>query len=115
MVYLTTFNSGLRLYDISDVHQVKEVGYFIPPNPTERDMVLPTEVVLQTEDVIVDKRGYAYLSQKNDGIYIVECHTLLPFTSRPIDSSSFPFESLVIKIIANSPSAALIKCPFISL
>ena len=72
LVYLTSFNAGLRLYDISDVQQVKELGYFIPPNPTKRDMVLPSELVLQTEDVIVDKRGYAYISQKNDGIYIVK-------------------------------------------
>jgi len=71
LFYLTTFNSGLRLYDISDVHNVKELGYFIPPNPTKRDMVLPTEMIVQTEDVIVDNRGYAYTSQKNDGIYIV--------------------------------------------
>jgi len=72
LIYVTMFNAGLRLYDISNVQQVKEIGYFIPPNPTHRDMVLPTEMVLQTEDVIVDKRGYAYISQKNDGIYIVQ-------------------------------------------
>jgi len=66
------FNAGLRLYDISDISNIKELAYFIPPNPTKREMILPTKMIVQTEDVIVDKRGYAYISQKNDGIYIVK-------------------------------------------
>lgn len=72
LVYVAMFNAGLRLYDISDSLQIHELGYFIPPNPTKREMVLPTQMVLQTEDVIVDERGYAYISQKNDGVYIVK-------------------------------------------
>lgn len=72
LVYLSYFNAGLRLYDISKPQNIKELGYFIPPNPQKREMVLPTTLVTQTEDVIVDNRGYAYISQKNDGIYIVK-------------------------------------------
>jgi hypothetical protein len=44
---------------------------FMPPDPVRRFGVLPTRLVAQTEDVIVDARGYAYVSDKNQGLYIV--------------------------------------------
>ena len=71
LVYLAHFNAGLRLYDTSDPRHVREVGYFLPPDPRQRHGVFPTRLVAQTEDVIVDARGYAYLSDKNQGIYVV--------------------------------------------
>lgn len=71
LTYLTTFSSGLRLYDTRDPHHVREIGYFIPPNPSERHGPFPTELVVQSEDVLVDARGYAYLTDKNLGLYIV--------------------------------------------
>jgi hypothetical protein len=71
LVYVAHFNAGLRLYDTSDPHQVREIGYFLPPDPDRRFGVLPTELVAQTEDVIVDARGFAYLSDKNQGLYVV--------------------------------------------
>jgi len=71
LTYLTTFSSGLRLYDTSDPEHVREIGYFIPPNPAERHGPFPTELVVQSEDVLVDARGYAYLTDKNLGLYIV--------------------------------------------
>jgi hypothetical protein len=71
LVYVAHFNAGLRLYDISDPHRVREVGYFVPPDPERRFGVFPTRLVAQSEDVIVDARGYAYLSDKNQGLYVV--------------------------------------------
>jgi hypothetical protein len=65
------FNAGLRLYDTSDPHRVREIGYFMPPDPERRFGVFPTELVAQTEDVIVDARGYAYFTDKNQGLYVV--------------------------------------------
>jgi hypothetical protein len=76
LVYLAHFNAGLRLYDTSDPLHVREVGFFMPPDPQRRFGVFPTELVAQTEDVIVDARGYAYFSDKNQGLYIVRA-TLL--------------------------------------
>jgi hypothetical protein len=71
LVYVAHFNAGLRLYDTSDALHVREVGWFLPPDPERRYGVFPTTLVTQTEDVIVDARGYAYLSDKNQGLYVV--------------------------------------------
>jgi hypothetical protein len=76
LVYIAHFNAGLRLYDTSDPYRVREVGYFMPPDPERRFGVFPTKLVAQTEDVIVDARGYAYLSDKNQGLYVV--HARMP-------------------------------------
>lgn len=74
LVYIAHFNAGLRLYDTSDPLHVREVGYFMPPDPERRFGVFPTQLVAQTEDVIVDARGYAYFSDKNQGVYIVRAN-----------------------------------------
>jgi hypothetical protein len=71
LVYLTYFNAGLRIFDISDPRTPREVGWFIPPDPTKRIGTLPTKLVLQTEDVLVDARGYIYISNKNQGLWIL--------------------------------------------
>jgi hypothetical protein len=71
VVYLTYFNAGLQIYDISRPTAPRIAGYYIPPDPTDRRGVLPTDLVTQVEDVLVDRRGYAYLSEKNSGVTIV--------------------------------------------
>jgi hypothetical protein len=71
-VYLTYFNAGLQVFDISDVHRPTNVGYFIPDDPIERRGPLPTKLVAQVEDVLVDRRGYIYISEKNSGIRILK-------------------------------------------
>ncbi len=72
-VYLTWFNAGLRVYDISDPREPTEVGCFVPPDPGERIGLFPrTALVTQTEDVLVDSRGYIYITDKNHGIFILE-------------------------------------------
>ena len=68
---MTYFNAGLRLYDIADAAHPHEVAYFLPPHPAKRLGILPTELVAQTEDVLVDARGYAYVTDKNQGIHVV--------------------------------------------
>ncbi|MPZ62165.1 MAG: hypothetical protein GEU93_12895 [Propionibacteriales bacterium] len=72
-IYLAYFNAGLRIYDIGDPRTTpEEVGYFMPPDPTERFGPQPPDaLVLQAEDVLVDTRGYIYLSNKNQGLWIL--------------------------------------------
>jgi hypothetical protein len=70
--YIAHFNAGLRVYEVSNIRLPREVGYFLPPEPTQRHGPMPEgELVLQSEDVVVDRRGYIYLSDKNQGIWIL--------------------------------------------
>jgi hypothetical protein len=72
LVYLTYFNAGLRIYDTSDPRLPREVGYFIPPEPRIRYGPKPEDsLTLQTEDVLVDARGFIYITQKNQGMWIL--------------------------------------------
>jgi hypothetical protein len=71
LVFLTYFNAGLRVLDVSDARQPREVGWFVPPDPQVRRGTLPTKLVAQSEDVLVDRRGFVYLSDKNHGLYVL--------------------------------------------
>jgi hypothetical protein len=71
-VYLTYFNGGLQVYDISRPFFPKIVGYYIPDDPKKRLGALPLDLVAQYEDVMVDRRGYAYVSEKNSGLHILQ-------------------------------------------
>jgi hypothetical protein len=72
LVFLTYFNAGLRVYDISDERQPREIAFFVPPDPRERRGLLPkSALVAQSEDVLVDARGTIYLTDKNHGLYLL--------------------------------------------
>ncbi len=71
IAYLTYFNAGLRVYDIRDARQPKEIAYFVPSDPKVRVGTKPSKLVAQSEDVLVDRRGFIYLSDKNHGIHIL--------------------------------------------
>jgi hypothetical protein len=79
IAYLTYFNAGLRVYDIRDERMPKEIAYFIPPDPKIRIGTKPSRLVAQTEDVLVDGRGFIYVSQKNQGLYILRLKNIWPY------------------------------------
>jgi hypothetical protein len=72
-VYLTHFNGGLRIYDISVPLRPREIAYYVPEDPKVRRGVKPVEaLVTQFEDVLVDDRGYIYCTDKNHGLFVLE-------------------------------------------
>ena len=71
LIYLTYFNAGLRVFNIKDARLPKEVGWFIPPQPTKRIGPLPAKLVNQTEDVLADTRGNIYITDKQWGLFIL--------------------------------------------
>jgi hypothetical protein len=73
-VYLTYFNAGLRVIDVSDPRLPREVASFVPPDPVERRGILPRTLVAQTEDVLVDARGFVYVTDKNHGVHILRVY-----------------------------------------
>ncbi len=81
IAYLTYFNAGLRVYDIRDSRTPKEIACFIPPDPQERIGTKPSRLVVQTEDVLVDRRSCIYISQKNQGIYILRVKKIWPYVT----------------------------------
>jgi hypothetical protein len=71
VVVATWFNAGLRAFDLADPYRPAEVGRFVPADPVERRGALPTELVTQFEDVLVDARGYVYCTDKNHGLFVL--------------------------------------------
>jgi hypothetical protein len=71
LMFLTWFNAGLRVYDIRDEYLPREIASYLPDDPTERRGLLPKDLVTQSEDVLVDARGYIYVSDKNHGLHIL--------------------------------------------
>ena len=76
-VYCCYFAAGLRIYDVSDQYYIKEIAYFIPPNPNKtpeesffKGFPGPRNAV--TEDCCVDDRGYIYVTCLDDGFYVLK-------------------------------------------
>lgn len=71
LVYLTYFNAGLQIFDVRDPRDPHIVGYYIAGDPKERLGPVPSTLVHQAQDVLVDRRGVIYMSEGNSGIFIL--------------------------------------------
>lgn len=70
--FMTYFNAGLRVYTTEDPLSPKEIAYFVPSDPEVRRGTLPSQLVTQFEDVLVDSRGFIYCTDKNHGLFILK-------------------------------------------
>jgi hypothetical protein len=75
LVYIAHFNAGLQIYDITDPRDPHITGYYIPDDPKQRRGPIPSKLVHQAQDVLVDRRGVIYMSEGNSGIYILRHQT----------------------------------------
>jgi hypothetical protein len=65
--------STVVAHHVSHPRLPQEVGYFIPPDPTQRYSPMPEgHLVAQTEDVLVDRRGFIYITDKNQGLWVLK-------------------------------------------
>lgn len=72
-VFCCYFHAGLRVYDVSDPYYIKEIAYFIPPNPEKRRFTQYSGALLATvEDCVVDDRGYIFIDCMEDGLYVLK-------------------------------------------
>ena len=71
LLYVAYFAGGMRVLDISDPYAMKEVGYYVPK--TTSTTIPRLKTVIQTNDVDLDYRGLAYISDRaGTGLHIVE-------------------------------------------
>ena len=73
ILFVTYHNAGLRIFDIRDPHQPREMGRFVPPTPAKmldpRPGYLPAPMSC---DVNVQPDGIMYLSDWNGGLHVLE-------------------------------------------
>ncbi len=80
LAMITFFNAGVRVLDVRNPYQPREVGYFIPPitkNTYKRCVIDNGEphckVAIQSNNVETDDRGYIYVVDRaNTGLDILE-------------------------------------------
>jgi hypothetical protein len=73
VIFATYHNAGLRVYDIRNAFEPKELAYFVPPPPERIVDQRPNPVkVIQSCDVYVDVNGIVYLTDPNAGLTILQ-------------------------------------------
>ena len=72
-IFATWQSAGLRVFDIADAYQPKEVGYFVPPQPTVwAEPMRGRAKMRHTADLFVAQDGLVYLTDYDAGLYIVQ-------------------------------------------
>ena len=67
-IFTTYQNAGVRVFDIDNPYQPKEIGAFVPAPPTKLIDPRPNRpLVLHSADVFVDKAGLVYTTDSASG------------------------------------------------
>ena len=90
IVFATYHNAGLRVYDIRNAFEPKEIGYFVPPPPEKIVDQRPNPAkVIQSCDVFVDTR-------RIDVSHRHQCRPLHPAIRRKIATMTEKFGRLAL-------------------
>jgi hypothetical protein len=72
-VFATYHNAGVRVFDVRNLFEPKEIGYFVPPPPEKIVDIRPNPAKqIQSCDVFVDTNGLMYVTDTNAGLYILQ-------------------------------------------
>jgi hypothetical protein len=72
-IVATYYNAGVRVFDIENAFQPREVAYFVPPDPARMFDPRPDRPqVIQSADCFVDSNGLMYLTDSNAGLNILQ-------------------------------------------
>jgi hypothetical protein len=72
-VFGTYHNAGLRVFDVRNLFEPKEIGYFVPPKPEKIVDIRPNPAKqIQSCDVFVDANGLMFMTDTNAGLYIMQ-------------------------------------------
>ena len=73
LIFATFYNAGVRVFNIANQFQPREVGFYVPPNPAKMMDPRPNRPqVVQSADCFVDKNGLMYVTDPNAGLHILQ-------------------------------------------
>jgi hypothetical protein len=71
-IFATWQSAGVRVFDITNQFRPEEVGYFVPPQPTQwAEPMRGRAKVRHTADVFVAQDGLIYITDYDAGLYIL--------------------------------------------
>ena len=65
LAWIAYLNAGVRVLDISDPQNLKEVGYYIPKTNMSPNSPLSVPAAIELTDVDIDHRGLVYASDRS--------------------------------------------------
>ena len=73
LIFATFYNAGVRVYDIENAFQPKEIAYYVPANPAKMMDPRPNRPqVIQSADCFVDRNGLMVVTDPNAGLNILQ-------------------------------------------